>query len=105
AEVFDPALGNWSPAGSMSVTRSFHGASSLSDGRVLVTGGDNGTSGASADLYDPTTGRWSAARPMTQARYVHASTVMSNGTVMVAGGEQLVSPQPVKYLSSAELYE
>jgi hypothetical protein len=53
-EMFDPARGNFVPAGSMSVGRESHTATLLGDGRVLITGGDDGgITLASAELFDP----------------------------------------------------
>jgi hypothetical protein len=59
AEVYDPALGVWSPTGSMRALRSGHSLTTLRDGRVLAAGGADRTGPlASAELYDPVTGRW-----------------------------------------------
>ena len=53
AELYDPGAGSWSPAASMAVAREDHTATLLCNGRVLVPGGSNFTSGstASAELY------------------------------------------------------
>ncbi len=62
AEIFDPNAGTFSPTGSMGDTRTYHGASLLADGRVLVTGGYGAVAPlANAELFDPTTGTWSPA--------------------------------------------
>ena len=43
----------------MNTVREFSTASVLSNGKVLVTGGDNGSVAMnSAALYDPSTGNW-----------------------------------------------
>lgn len=54
AEVYDPATGVWSPAGSMAQARSGGTATVLADGRVLLVGG-NGTGGplATVEIYTP----------------------------------------------------
>jgi hypothetical protein len=57
-EVYDPAAGTFSPAGSMTVSRSGHSATLLPDGRVLLAGGSSDASGmqevvASAELCQP----------------------------------------------------
>jgi hypothetical protein len=54
AEVYDPATGTWSAAGSMATGRSEHTLTRLPNGKVLAVGGSSG-SGAynSTDLYTP----------------------------------------------------
>jgi hypothetical protein len=62
-EVFDPSSGRWSRTGSMAFPRAGHTATLLTDGRLLVAGGDAVTDGGpTAELYDPATGRWTATR-------------------------------------------
>ena len=54
AEVWDPATGAFSPAGSLCQARARHTATLLPDGRVLVVGGDGGGGVlASAELWGP----------------------------------------------------
>ncbi len=55
AELYDPVAGTFSPAASMNTSRVGHTATSLLDGRVLVTGGWNNDSlvVATAELYTP----------------------------------------------------
>ena len=75
----------------MTTARSFHAATSLSDGRVLVTGGiKGGDTGPfiekSAEIYDPNTGVWRIADQMANARYGHTATALSLGRVLITGG-------------------
>jgi hypothetical protein len=58
AELYDPKTGQFSPTGSMGTVREVPTATLLPDGRVLVAGGDDGSSTnfsplASAELYQP----------------------------------------------------
>ena len=51
-ELFDSATDQFSSAGTMVVPRSGHTATLLSNGKVLLAGGDNGSAGSSMELYD-----------------------------------------------------
>ena len=69
----------WEDTGSMTQARASHTATLLPDGKVLVTGGFNGSSElSSAELYDPDTGTWDTTEPMTQARQFHTRITSYN---------------------------
>ena len=87
----------------MSTARDAHTATLLPNGKVLVAGGYNSTSGylSSAELYDPASGTWTATGSLSTARGYHTATLLPNGKVLVAGGYNSTSG----YLSSAELYD
>jgi N-acetylneuraminic acid mutarotase len=75
----------------MSVTRAYHTATLLFDGRVLVTGGGHGFNSEpliekTAEIYDPSTGTWRFTDHMANARYGHAATLLSDGRVLINGG-------------------
>jgi hypothetical protein len=77
--------GSWSPAGSLTSSRSQAAATTLRDGRVLITGGVSGGAWlASAEIYDGKS--FSAAARMSVARSNHAAAVLKDGRVLVAGG-------------------
>ncbi|WP_216361440.1 choice-of-anchor C family protein [Candidatus Chloroploca asiatica] len=97
-----PGSGTWQLTGSMQVSRAWHTATRLADGRVLVAGGTSGQWGsglASAELYDPATGIWTPTGNLNQARLAHTATLLPNGKVLVAGGEG------AGWLASAEIYD
>jgi hypothetical protein len=60
AELLDPKTGKWTETGKMNTARFDHKATLLSNGKVLVEGGNDckGNAISSAELYDPATGTW-----------------------------------------------
>lgn len=96
----------WTPAGSMGEARSSHTATLLANGKVLVAGGDNQTTGvlATAELYDPATDAWTPTGAMGTARLIHAAALLANGKVLVAGGRDTNFLSPTRY-ATAELYD
>jgi Kelch motif/Galactose oxidase, central domain len=105
AELYDPTTGTWSATGSMSMERSWHSATLLPNGNVLVAENANtaaGLSGSSStELYDPTSGTWSTTGSMKTARGVAAAGLLPSGKVLIAGGCD-GSGMPI---ASAELYD
>jgi hypothetical protein len=61
-ELFDPEAGTWSQTGSLHTSRMQGRAVTLTDGRVLVAGGDNldgnYADALNAEVWDPATGAW-----------------------------------------------
>jgi hypothetical protein len=96
AEVYDPGLGTFVTTGSMSVSRVFHTATLLANGKVLVSGGHD----ASAELYDPTSGAFTVTASMSVGRNSHTATLLTNGKVLIVGGQNVSG-----MLASAELYD
>ena len=81
------ALAEAPPVDSMTVERRGHTATRLSDGRVLIAGGES-SSGAlnQAEIYDPASAMFSATGNMGTARADHTATLLSDGRVLLAGG-------------------
>lgn len=74
-----------------------HTATLLSDGKVLVIGGEvNGRSGisqalSSAEIYDPATRTFSPAGSLQSPRLGHCAVALPTGAVVVLGGWTLVN--------------
>ena len=96
--------GAFTETGPMAEPRQSHTATLLSNGKVLVAGGDN-VSGVltSAELYDPATGLWTATGAMAGRRVNHTATLLPNGKVLVAGGSSDGRGQGA--IATAELYD
>ncbi|CAF5144867.1 unnamed protein product, partial [Rotaria sp. Silwood1] len=57
-ELYDPSTESWTMIGTMSTARSYHTASILANGTVLITGGETIEPIETSELYDPTIGLW-----------------------------------------------
>jgi len=97
AELYDPASGTWAVTGNLNTPRaSFHTATLLPTGKVLVVGGfvdHDGHTTKSAELYDPTTGTWANTGSLNSAGSFRTAMPLPNGKVLVVEGD------------SAELYD
>ena len=99
AELYDLGAGTFTATASMVAPRAGHTATLLSNGTVLIAGGDNGEP-ENAELFDPRVGTFAATGGMAVSRSNHTATLLSNGTVLVAGGSGGAGE-----LASAELYD
>ena len=86
--------------GSMSTPRSGHTATLLTNGKVLIVGGDD----ARAELFDPATETFAPTGSMSTSRYGATATLLANGKVLIAGG---LGPgaNELPRLDTAELYD
>jgi hypothetical protein len=84
AELYNPSTGTFTTTGSLHTGRYGHLAALLSNGKVLIAGGQNSTSGAlsSAELYDPSTGTFTATGNMLAAGG-NSATPLGNGKVLI----------------------
>ena len=100
AEIYDPATNSFTLlSNSMTTMRSFHTATLLGSGKVLIAGG-SGT--ASAELYDPVTKTFTSAGNMAVARAGHAATLLKDGKVLLSGGADNFEATSS---NSAEIYD
>src|SRR5438105_3868026 len=88
--------------GPLVMPRTAHVATSLSDGRVLITGGrdSSGTILSSAEIFDPATQESIAVASLGSPRVGHTATVLKDGRVLVAGGSDANGS-----LASAEIFD
>jgi hypothetical protein len=86
--VYDPPDVSVSDTtGHMVEARNQHSATLLQDGRVLITGGFDGSSRIrTCEIYNPQTQQWRATESMMHSRTNHAATVLPDGRVFVTGG-------------------
>jgi hypothetical protein len=106
AELYDPRAASFTAARPMNAVRATQTAVLLSNGTVLVAGGDYLFSTpevfASGEIYDPATGAFSPLDHMTIHRVQHTSTLLADGTVLIAGGETFDGVP--RQLDTAEIY-
>ena len=76
----------WRPTGSLNTPRDEGTAATLlPDGTVLIAGGFDFYTLASAEIYNPTNGTWTLTGPLQVARDYHTTTLLANGKVLAAG--------------------
>ena len=102
-----PAGDTWSPTGTLQTNRSYHTATLLQDGRVLVAAGGSVACCiyfTSAELYNPATRTWATTGALQTARNQHTATLLRDGRVLVAGGLGVIGSSVDATLTSTELY-
>ncbi len=99
---------------SMSIGRTFHTMTELSDGRVLVTGGFVGNFNDTIDaaprtnaceIYDPSTQLWTNVASMSINRSEHTATLLDTGAVLIVGGRTLEEDGTLTIVDSCEIYD
>ncbi|HPN36309.1 MAG TPA: FlgD immunoglobulin-like domain containing protein [bacterium] len=81
--VISPLAAQWSYTGELQIARSYHTATLLKDGRVLIAGGGE----VKAELYNPNTGSFNLTGSTKKNFYQGSSaTLLPDGRVLLAGG-------------------
>ena len=107
AELYNPVAGTFAVAGAAStppnvMTAARFGATAtlLTNGKVLIAGGQNSGALSSAELYDPTADTFTPTGSLGTARYNAAAVLLITGKVLIVGG---MGSSGV--LTSAELFD
>src|SRR5688572_776770 len=81
-------VGTWEPMGIVADPRTGAAATSLSDGRTLISGGvrADGAATAGVVIYDPLANAFTAAGELIGPRQGHTATLLADGRVLIVGG-------------------
>ena len=87
----------------LGLPRTWHTATALNDGRILLVGGSNGMDEhyAVVDIFDPTSGLLTPAAPLHTPRHEHTATLLRDNRVLVVGGYNYQQ----QWLQDAEVYD
>jgi hypothetical protein len=86
-DVYLPFERKWISASPLIDARSDHAATAMLDGKVLVTGGNQGPRLLqSTEIYDAKNDRWFRSSPLPTPRTAHSAFTLRDGRVLVAGG-------------------
>ncbi|MCI0343146.1 MAG: fibronectin type III domain-containing protein [Planctomycetales bacterium] len=99
-DIFDPSNETTTTSGNLVKARAFHTATTLKNGKVLLTGGaiQTTTGGGivitpDAELFDPATRTSSATGSMLTPRSGHVATLLPDGRVLITGGTGAPLPE------------
>jgi hypothetical protein len=87
--VYDVASNSLMSAASLGSARFQHTATTLGDGRVLVSGGKPGPSSteySSTEIYDPIADAWLAGPDLGESRSEHSASLLLDGQVLTVAG-------------------
>jgi hypothetical protein len=104
AEIFDSASNTWTTTPNMSYKRWYPTATTLSDGRILVTAGwqtTNHTNAGIPEIYDPVVNSWTkltnANNPFETYPFIF---MLSDGRILHVGGSEYATDTDVLDLTS-----
>ena len=116
AEIYDPTTNEYKQVNEQVFPSFYRDATTLKDGRVLITGGTRLYYGYSfnkknrknyhfisnAEIFDPKTNTFSAISPLNIERFQHRSILLSNGKVLIVNGNIGTKPSSV---DRAEIFD
>lgn len=86
-EIFDTQTLEFLDGPEMDFGRSYHRSVNLADGRILITGGFDGSNYlSSCEIFDPQTEEFTTTGSLNYARSSHTINLMDDGRVVVTGG-------------------
>ena len=92
-EIYNPTTNGFTPGKALIRARAHHQATMLADGRILISGGEDGkdvyaSKGyiESAEIYDPLSDSIQAAQPMEERKAFQTTTLGADGRVFAFGG-------------------
>ena len=103
ASLGGQAPGSFEATPDLVSARSFHRATLLDGGRVLLSGGFGADflNNDSSEIYRPDDNAFVATNPLSIPRQGHSATRLLDGSVLIAGG----SSQPFEPVASAERFD
>ena len=85
----------------LQIARRAHTATTLSDGRILIAGGENSTGQVEdSEVYDPNDSTFSLSAKLNIARANHSATKLADGRIIIIGGHNRDGS-----LTSTELFD
>lgn len=92
--AYDQPTNTWTSS-TMATARSLHSATRLSDGRVVVCGGAQGSltlpvAVDGVEVYNPTSNGWTSLNALPTPRMAHAAALLPDGTIALLGGQDAV---------------
>jgi len=109
AEIFDPATETFHLTGPMVARRTWHSATLLPDGRVVIIGGGTNTLSSGytnlVEVFDPITETFSALGTNAITRRNHSATLLPDGRILVAGGWLPTANGSLLATSSVEIFD
>lgn len=104
--VFNVRTRSWIEGPLLIIHRRSPAATTLSDGRVLISGGGEfGATAAICEIFDPTSWSIAPSAAMSEPREGHVATVLPDGRVVVLGGRARYPNGATVHSATGEIYD